>query len=89
MDPGALCSSVRGVARSFFSSCRSELALGGPRNVPRAKTHRGERVCAWALVLISFVAVESSRAAHDGSAGCPVFCSPILEKSVCVFVFKI
>lgn len=81
-SPSALQSG--GLQDHFAALSDQSLRWGGPRNVPRAKTRRGERVCAWALVLISFVAAESSRAAHDGSAGCPVFCSPILEKSVCV-----
>ena len=33
---------------------------GEARNVPRAKPRHGERLCAWPLLLISFIAAESS-----------------------------
>lgn len=46
---------------------------GESRNVPRAKTRHGKRVCAWSLLLTSFIAVRAVELHMGFQQGVPSF----------------
>lgn len=87
-EPQGLLHFSRAALRPFCTSWRSELKLENPETFPELK-HTMASGCVCLVSASHFLrCCESSGAAHGVSAGCPLFCSYVLEKSGHVFIFK-